>query len=152
MFMNMCHHCSRDESPEDWCERLTFPGKPETQKRYLLESATKHGEGGGSGALRSIMILSKAYHEQGKWSESEELISKCVEERLKCLGLEHPDTLESMSMLASIYMHQERWKEAEELQYQVVQARIEALSEEHPLTSEGLGKLALCRRKTANPG
>jgi uncharacterized Fe-S radical SAM superfamily protein PflX len=93
------------------------------------------------------MLLLKGHHEQGKWSESEELVTRVVEEKLKCLGLEHPDTLEAMSMLASTYVHQERWKEAEELEYQVVQTRIETLGEKHPLTAEGLEKLSLCRRK-----
>lgn len=158
-YLHTCSSCARGTTlVQAWESDPTYAmmkaskeyDKVETQQQNYLEHATKYDGEEHSQTLQYMMELSKTYYEQGKWNNSEELISKVVARRLKTLGLEHPDTLVSMSMLASTYRQQERWKESEELECRVLQTRTETLTNEHPLTIESLGNLRICQQHIAD--
>ena len=56
--------------------------------------------------LNAMNNLGSVYNQQGKYSEGEILLKRCLDKRKIVLGENHPDTLSTMSNLASAYQYQ----------------------------------------------
>ncbi|KAJ5100884.1 hypothetical protein N7456_006936 [Penicillium angulare] len=82
-------------------------------------------------ALESTAMLARAYRNQGRCEEAEQLEIHVVDGCKTIYGEDHPETLTSMANLASTYRNQGRWEEAEQLLVQVMEARKMKFGKDH---------------------
>jgi tetratricopeptide (TPR) repeat protein len=91
--------------------------------------------------------------EDGKASDSEQLLLQAIDIQIEILGLDHPDTLRTMNFLASTYCAQGKTAEAAALHEEVLEKRKQILGDEHPdtlRTVNNLGSTYRAQGKTAD--
>ena len=86
--------------------------------------------------------LASVTHDQGDYRQTEALLRPVLEERLRLLGPEHPDTLVSRHHMARALWSQGRAVEAEREYRQIIPLSERLLGPEHPQTLRGRNNLA----------
>ncbi|KAI1370745.1 hypothetical protein F4677DRAFT_457595 [Hypoxylon crocopeplum] len=121
--------------------------RPEFRRHLMVHLPDMYGVFGRGTKLGELdcsvaNTLGLVYHDEGRWTEAEELFVQVMETRKTKLGIDHPDTLTNMANLASTYWNQGRWDDAEKLEVQVMETRKTKLGIDHPSTLTSMANLA----------
>jgi eukaryotic-like serine/threonine-protein kinase len=95
--------------------------------------------------LIAMHALGVLYRQEGRYAESEALLTKALETRRRVLGQEHPDTLGTLDDLAALRQRQGKYAEAETFFASALDARRRVLGPAHPDTLDNMISLAEVR-------